>query len=85
MKQLGLFTPPERKRLSRQCEAILLRLRAGPATNAELAQIALKYTSRISDLRKAGYDVRVTRRERKSGVTVYEMAQDDVAAPTRPT
>lgn len=41
-------------RLSRQCSLILERLKAGPATNAQLAAIALKYTGRISDLRKAG-------------------------------
>ena len=39
-------------RLSAQNDAVLSRLRRGPATNTELAAISLKYTSRISDLRK---------------------------------
>jgi hypothetical protein len=39
-------------RLSGQCERILMRLRQGPATNHELAQIALKYTSRIDEVRR---------------------------------
>jgi len=41
-------------RLTGQNRAILERLRKGPATNGELAAIALKYTSRISDLRQHG-------------------------------
>lgn len=45
------------KRLTGQNAAVLARLREGPATNAELAAIALKYTSRVSDLRKAGFTV----------------------------
>ena len=49
--------PADVKRLTGQNAAVLARLRAGPATNAELAGIALKYTSRISDLRKAGFTV----------------------------
>ena len=44
-------------RLSAQCQRILERLRQGPATNRELARIALKYTSRISDLRAAGHRI----------------------------
>jgi hypothetical protein len=47
----------DRPRLSGQNARILARLRKGPATNAELAEISLKYTSRISDLRAAGYGV----------------------------
>jgi len=38
--------------LTKQNTAILARLRKGPALNTELAQIALKYTSRISELRE---------------------------------
>ena len=40
-----------------QCCAILARLRSGPATSWELAQITFKFTQRISDLRKMGYTV----------------------------
>jgi hypothetical protein len=44
-------------RLRGQNAAILQRLQQGPATNAELARISLKYTSRISDIRAAGYKI----------------------------
>lgn len=53
-------------RLSQQTRAIYERLRRGWATNAELAAIALKYTSRISDLRENGVSVE---RERVAGGT----------------
>lgn len=41
--------------------------------NVELSQIALKYTSRISDLRKAGHDVVCVSRHRESGLTYYAL------------
>jgi len=50
-------------RLAGQNAAILERLRTAAATNAELAGISLKYTSRISDLRKAGFTIRCVRGE----------------------
>ena len=65
--------PVERRRLSRQCTDMLSRLRQGRVTNAELATISLKYTGRISDLRKAGYDIRCVERDRASGVSWYEL------------
>jgi hypothetical protein len=49
--------PLDEVRLTGQNAAILERLRRGPATNAELCGLSLKYTSRISDLRAAGYDI----------------------------
>ena len=39
-------------RLSGQNQKILELLRKGPRTNSELATVALKYTSRLSDIRK---------------------------------
>lgn len=65
----------ERDRLSRQCAAILTRLRRGPATNVELAGLALKYTSRISDLRERGYAIVVVSRDRRTGLTIYQLAE----------
>lgn len=65
--------PDEAPRLSRQCRAILQRLIVGPMTNVSLASIALKYTSRISDLRAAGYDIRVADRCHETGVVVYRL------------
>lgn len=68
-------TVPEaaRPRLSRQCRAILDRLAQGPATNAELAGIALKYTSRLSDIRKAGYGINCTCLDARAGLYRYEL------------
>jgi hypothetical protein len=62
-------------RLSRQCLAILDRLEQGDATNRELAALALKYTSRLSDLRAAGYDVRVVFHDFKTGVVRYRLVK----------
>jgi hypothetical protein len=48
-------------RLENQCRKMLTLLKERGnqgATNAELAKIALKYTSRISDLRDLGHDIR---------------------------
>ena len=50
-------------------------MKEGPATNRELAAISLKYTSRMSDIRKGGYDVRVKERDAASGHTLYELAR----------
>ena len=64
---------PAKERLSRQCEAILARLKEGPATNRELADIAMKYTSRISDLRKAGHAVTVFDQDHAAGFARYRL------------
>ena len=60
-------------RFSAQCGKILKALREGPVTNADLSKIALKYTSRISDLRKYGHKIACTFKDRKAGITVYEL------------
>jgi hypothetical protein len=65
--------PSERPRLSRQNQAILERLRRGTATNDELARLARKYTSRVSDLRAAGYDVRMIEHDHVTGITRYQL------------
>lgn len=65
--------PADLARLSGQNAAILARLRCGPATNVELAGIALKYTSRVSDLRKAGYRVECERGA--GGATWYRLEE----------
>jgi hypothetical protein len=70
----GWATAAEDKRLSAQCQAILDRLKQGEATNTELAAIALKYTSRLSDLRAAGIDVRVINRDHATGRVTYAIA-----------
>ena len=66
--------PAEAKpRLSRQCHAILERLRTGPATNHELAAIALKYTGRLSDLRRAGHAIQCYDRNHRTGESRYRL------------
>ena len=65
--------PEERPRLSGQNGRILEILRHRRASNTELAMISKKYTSRISDIRKAGYDIRVVERDHKTGLTVYQL------------
>lgn len=62
------------KRLSGQNAVILLRLRQGPASNVELADLSLKYTSRISDLRAAGYRI-TCHRGAINGLNTYLLEQ----------
>lgn len=70
--QLGLPLQ-ERERLSKQCSDILTRLEKGRATNKELSGLSLKYTSRISDLRAAGYRIEVVERNHDTGLVWYEL------------
>ncbi len=62
---------PDHKRLAGQNLAILNRLRQGPATNRELAGLALKYTSRLSDIRAAGFAI--TCRDDGGGLSTYRL------------
>lgn len=48
-------------KMSAQCAVILAQLRQGPATSLELSKLSLKYTSRISDLRKSGHKIKALR------------------------
>ena len=65
--------PKDRARLSPQCRRILERLKAGPATNAQLAEIARKYTGRISEIRGAGYSVQCCNRDNTTGLCWYRL------------
>lgn len=65
----------ERKRLAGQCLKIYERLRQGPATNDELSVISRKYTSRISDIRQAGYPIDVVSRDYETGLTHYQLRE----------
>lgn len=78
------LAPVERRRLSGQNAAILARLQRGSASNHELSALSLKYTSRISDLRAAGYDVRVIERDRATGKTWYALSVADLPHLTGP-
>ena len=82
MNQLGLDIRQEKTRLSKQCEAILGRLQQGPVSNHLLAgTYALKYTSRISDLRRRDHDVRVIERDHRTGRTLYALFVDGKQMP----
>lgn len=61
----------EGTRWENQRYRILSQLRKGPVTNRELSEVALKYTSRISDLRKFGFDIRC--RRLGGGLTEYRL------------
>jgi hypothetical protein len=69
----GPLMEVEAPRLNGQCLQILERLKHGRASNRELAAISLKYTSRVSDLRKAGHVVKLVERDRATGLTFYEL------------
>lgn len=73
--------PVEKFRLSRQCQAILTRLEVGRASNRELSGIALKYTSRISDLRDHGWNVQMVEEDRASGLNWYALVPVSTAVP----
>lgn len=60
-----------RQRLSAQCVAILDLLRQGVTTNDDMSKVSRKYTSRVSDLRAAGYDVRCFSLDHKTGLAWY--------------
>jgi hypothetical protein len=51
----------DRARLSRQCLALLARLRQGEATNAELSRIAMRFGARLEELRRAGFTIEAKR------------------------
>lgn len=57
-------------RRANQCQKILARLKAGPATNRELVEIAINYRARISDLRAMGYEI-VCVHEQNTGLSIY--------------
>lgn len=65
-------------RFSRQVRQIFDALLSGPRTNIDLAQISLKYSGRVSDLRKylrpLGYDVKCFNQDHITGITWYRLA-----------
>lgn len=69
----SVVTPRDRTRLDAQVTKIVERLKQGPALNTELAAIALKYTSRISDARKLGFLISCTRVSGVGGQTMYTL------------
>lgn len=54
-----------------QTDKIVKALQHGARTNVELAEIALKYTSRISDARKRGHVIHC--HQLGGGLTLYQL------------
>jgi len=73
MNQLALELRQEKRRLSKQCAAILERLQRGAASNYELYGIALNATARISELRKKGHVIRIVNRDHWTGENWYAL------------
>lgn len=62
-------------RLSRQCQEILTRITDRWASSCELSEVALKYTSRLSDLRQRGYKIDTKRSD--EGWWYYRLAEKE--------
>lgn len=69
-----IVTVVDGRRLGQQCAKILSLLRDGPQTNFCLSSVALKYTSRISDLRLLGYLIECERLE--GGLMRYHLVSE---------
>lgn len=76
--------PSEIRRLTGQNARILARLKQGPATARELAALSLKYTSRISDLRDAGYNIPAPAKAPNGLSTYYLVKPAPQDAPSTP-
>ena len=63
----------ERPRLTRQCLAVLERLRQGPATTMELIPISTRFSARLHELRKQGWIIETDRIDKASGVSLYTL------------
>jgi hypothetical protein len=74
MTAAHILTSDDHARLTGQTLVIVERLRRGPATNAELAASSLKYTSRVSDARAAGYVIDCERLS--GGTTLYRLVRE---------
>lgn len=62
------------QRTATQQELILERLRCGSATNEELTKIGLRYSARIYDLRRKGYDIDT--KTLKGGLVQYRLVAE---------
>jgi len=61
-------------RLTRQQRQILnLLKRKRTVSNAELARIAIRYSARIHELRRLGYDIRIVAQDHEKGLTWYRL------------
>lgn len=93
MSQLNLFEPdappqydgiplPEpvpAERTATQRDKILALLRQGSVTNFELADICIRYSARIHELRKEGHEIetvaRLPGKDKNSALVVYRLKE----------
>jgi len=73
MTQTSLDLDPNPFQPGSQNDRLLRELRRGPVTNSDMIRDLkiFKYTSRVSDLRARGFDVRCT--EMDNGLCVYRL------------
>lgn len=69
----SLGDPVQDKRLNRQQAAVLERLQQGPATNMDLIPISTRFSSRIYELRKAGWRIETDYIDKAKGITQYTL------------
>jgi biotin operon repressor len=76
-------TVPEAEipRLGAQHEKLLKLVKKGPVSNVELAQqVGLRYSARIHELRKAGYNIRRVAYHSKTGLNYYALVKENNVA-----
>lgn len=63
------------KRTSNHRDQILALLKQGSVTNFELADICIRYSARIHELRKQGHDIETRIIDGKTGLTTYRIKE----------
>lgn len=74
------FTETDTAKNAEQAQKILQLLkvrRSRGATNVELAEIALKYTSRVSELRQSPHFYKIVCTKEQGRITRYRLAPED--------
>lgn len=63
-------------RTNAQLDQIVDLLRKRRATNRELSEISLKYTGRVSDLRKRGFVIQNEDLDKRTGLSFYRLISE---------
>jgi hypothetical protein len=69
----GVPNADDAARVSKQAAAILTALLEQPQPNTRLVQISRKYSSRLAELRDAGWQVECYNRDHKTGLAMYRL------------
>jgi hypothetical protein len=72
---LAVKPTPEPPRASTHRAKILDLLKQGSVTNFELAEICIRYSARIHELRQAGYEIETGLVNRDTGLSVYRLKE----------